>query len=108
VTIVYESLYYDYDHAGCIEYCQGFSVALNMINVDDVVDKKQMYNSVITRKECASKDWNCIISMFLMSFIVYFVFGYAYLMCRPIYVLKLLSGFFPDKFWLVKTGWQPW
>ena len=29
----------------------------------DVIDKKQKYDSVITGKENASKEWNCIISM---------------------------------------------
>ena len=37
-----------------------------------------MYSSVITGKEKYSKNWNCIISIFLTSFIIYFVFGYAY------------------------------
>jgi len=36
-----------------------------------------MFNSVITRKENASKDWNCIISMLLMSFTICILFGYA-------------------------------
>jgi len=49
-----------------------------MINV---IDKKQMYGSVIIGKENASKEWNCIISMFMTSFNVYFVFGYGYIMC---------------------------
>ena len=40
-----------------------------------------MYDSVIMGKENASKEWNCIISMFLTSFNVYFVFGYACIMC---------------------------
>jgi len=31
-----------------------------MINV---IDKKQMYDSVIMGKENASKEWNCIISV---------------------------------------------
>ena len=43
----------------------------------DVFDKKQMYDSAITWKENASKDWNYIISMFLTSSNIYFVFGYA-------------------------------
>jgi len=47
----------------------------------DVIDKKQMYHNVITGKENASKEWNCIASMFLTSFNVYFVFGYACFMC---------------------------
>jgi len=34
-----------------------FTVALKMFHV---FDKKQMYNSVITAKENASKDWNCL------------------------------------------------
>jgi len=37
-----------------------------------------MYGSAITRKENAFKDWNCIKSMFLMSFNVCFVFVYAH------------------------------
>jgi len=60
----------------------------------DVFNKKQMYNSVITWKQNASKDCNCIISMFLMSFNIHFVFGYACFMC--IYVLRLPSGYFGD------------
>ena len=39
-----------------------------------------MYNSEITGKENASKEWNCILSIFLTSFNVYFVFGYAWFM----------------------------
>jgi len=56
-----------------------------------------MYNSVIMGKENASKEGNCIISMFLTSFNVYFVFGYAYFMCIC----------FKTAIWLfwVKTGW---
>jgi len=45
------------------------------------IDKKRMYNSVIMGKENASKEWNYIIAMFLTSFNVYFVFGYACFMC---------------------------
>ena len=40
-----------------------------------------MYDNVITGKENASKDWNCIISMFLTSFNACFVFVYACFMC---------------------------
>jgi len=43
----------------------------------DVFDKKQMYDSVITGKENASKDRNYVILMFLMSVNIYFVFGNA-------------------------------
>jgi len=45
------------------------------------IDKKQMYDSVITGKENASQEWNYILLIFLTSFIVYFVFGYACFMC---------------------------
>jgi len=40
-----------------------------MQDASNVFHKKQMYNSVITGKENASKDWNCIISMFLIVLI---------------------------------------
>jgi len=41
-----------------------------------------MYNSVITGKENASKEWNYVISMYLRSFNTCFVFGYnVYFMC---------------------------
>ena len=65
-----------YDHAGYREYCKDFTVALKII---DVIYKKQTWDSVITAKENASKDENCIIIilMFLTSFIIYFVFDYA-------------------------------
>jgi len=49
-----------------------------MINV---IDKKQMYDSVITGRETASKEWNHMISMFVTSFNIYFVFVYARFMC---------------------------
>jgi len=54
-----------YDHA----WGKDFTVALKMF---DVFTKKQMYNSVFTGQENASKDRNCIISMFLTSFNIYF------------------------------------
>jgi len=44
------------------------------------IDKKQMYESVITGKVNVYKEWNCIVSMFLTSFNFCFVFGYAYVM----------------------------
>jgi len=56
--------------------------------------KKQMHDSVITEKEYDSKDWTCAISMFLTSFNVYFVCGYACFMCAS----KLLSGFFETRY----------
>jgi len=46
-----------------------------------VIDKKQMHDSAITGKVYASKDWTCVISMFLTSFNVYFVCGCAGFMC---------------------------
>jgi len=68
------------------------AVALKMINF---IDKKQMYDIVITGKENASKEWNYIISMFLKSFFVYFVFGYACFMCICLKTaICLSSGFF--------------
>jgi len=67
-----------------------------------VIDKKQMYDNVIMGKENASKEWNCIISMFLTSFNVYFVFGFmhvlAYVHSSSLYAVKMLSGFL--FFWL--------
>jgi len=62
------------NHTGCTEYCNNFTVSLKMINV---IDKKQVYDSVIKGKENASKEWNCIILMFLTSFNVYFVFDHV-------------------------------
>jgi len=67
-----------YNHAECAEYWKNFIFALKVINV---IDKKQMYDSVIMGKENVSKEWNCIISMFLTSFNVSFVFGYACIIC---------------------------
>ena len=73
----------------------------------DVIDKKQVYNKVIMGKENASKDWNCIISMFLTSFNVYFVFGYACFMCICLkttiwlFLTFLAQGLF---FWWKQVG----
>jgi len=75
-----------YDAAGCKEYCKDFSVALKMFNL---VNKKQMYDSVITRKENASKDRYCIMSMFLTCFNIHFCLV-MHVSCA--YVLRLLSG----------------
>jgi len=65
----------------------------------DVFNKRQMYDSGITGKEDASKDRNCIMSMFLTSFNACFMFLYACFMCR---VWTTITT------WLlwVKTGWQ--
>jgi len=37
-----------YDHAGCKEYCKDCTVALQIF---DVINKKQMYDSVFTGKD---------------------------------------------------------
>jgi len=63
----------------------------------DVIDKKQMHDSVATRKEYASEDWTCVMSMFLTSFNVYFVCGCACFMCI---CLKTVIWLFWDKVWL--------
>ena len=65
----------------------------------DVIDKQQIHDSVITGKVYASKDWTCVISLFLTSFNVYCVCGCARFMCL---CLKTAIWLF-----LVKTGWQP-
>ena len=71
------------------------TVALKII---DVVDKKQMYDSVITGKENASKEWNCIISYYIdeswqvaMSVLCLI----RHILC--VNALKLLSSFFGTK-----------
>jgi len=61
-----------------------------------------MFESAITGKENASKDWNCIILMFL-SFNIYVVFGYV---CFMWICLKIAICFFLA--FLVITDWQPW
>jgi len=92
-----------YYHAECTEYCKNFIVALKMI---DVIDEKQMHDSVIMGKEYASKDWACVMSMFLTSFNAYFLCGCACFMCI---CLKTAIWLFWGKVWLslVKKGWQP-
>jgi len=65
----------------------------------DVIDKKQLHDSIITGKEYACKDWTSVISMVLTSFNVYFVCGCA---CFMYICLKSVTWIF-----LVKTGWQP-
>jgi len=85
--------------------CNDFTVALKML---DEFNRKQMYDSIITGKENASKEWSCIISMFLASFNVYFVFGYACFMCICVKNCYLFfCGFFWDKvccFWWKDVG----
>jgi len=77
-----------YYHAGCTEYCKNFTVPVKMI---DVIDKKQMHDSVIVGNEYASKDWTCVISMLLTSSNVYFVCGCACFMC--VYLKTAISVF---------------
>jgi len=63
-----------------------------------------MYDSVITGNENAYKDWNCIILMFLTSFIhcPFCVWLSMHILC--VYIcLKTTTWLF-----LVKTGWQSW
>jgi len=64
--------------AACAKHRKDFTVAVRMI---DFIHKKQTCDSVITGKVNASKEWNCIVSMFLTSFNVSFGFIYAYFMC---------------------------
>ena len=78
---------------GCTEYCKDFTAALKTI---DVIDKKQMYDSVITRKEYASEYQNCFIWVF-DEFYVCFVFSYAYFMCV---CPKTAIWLFWDNLWL--------
>jgi len=59
-----------YDHVGCKEYCNDFTVALAIF---DVYYKTQKFDSVVMGKKTASKDWDCSISMFLTGFIMYCV-----------------------------------
>jgi len=61
-----------YDHAGSKEYSKDFTVALTIF---DVFYETQMCDSVTTGKENASKDCNCIMAMFLTSFVIHFAFG---------------------------------
>jgi len=67
-----------YDHAGCKEYCKDFTVVLKIFVV---FNKKQMYDSMFTGKENASKNWHCIKSMFLTNFNIYF--------CLVMHVLRV-------------------
>jgi len=94
-----------YDHAGCKENCKNFTVTLQML---DAFNKQQMYNNVITGKQNASEDWNCITSMFLTSFNIYFACGYACLTC-----ICLNTAIWPlwEKTWLFwwrQVGMPTW
>ena len=65
-----------------------------------------MHDSVITGKEYASKDWTCVISMFLTSFNVHCILCVVvHVLC--VYASKLLSGFFGTSsgfFWWRQVG----
>jgi len=63
----------------------------------DVIDKKQTYHKVITGKENASKQLNCITSCFWRVFMSILCLV-THVLC--VIALKLLSGFFEDKVWL--------
>jgi len=63
-------------------------ILLTALKMIDVIDKKQMYDSVITGKENASNDWNCIISIFVTRLNVYFVW------------FCMLCGFFLRSSWI--------
>jgi len=85
-----------YYHVGCTEYCKNFTVALKMINV---IDKKQMHDSVNTGNEYASKDWTCVISMFwrvLIIWLMSILSVVVHVLC--VYASKLLSGFFGTRY----------
>jgi len=72
----------------------------------DVTDKKQMHDSIIMGKEYASKDWTCVISMFLTSFNVYFVYGCACFMCICLKTaICFFLAFVWGKVWLF--WWRP-
>jgi len=53
-----------------------------------------MYDSVFTGKEIAYKNLNCILSMFLTSFIIYFVWLCMFHCMCSLCVLGLLPGLF--------------
>jgi len=86
---------------------QGAQNIVNIYQMIDGIDKKQTYHNIITGKENASKEWNCIASMFLTGFNVYFVFGYAYFLCICLETaISLFLAFLGGMVWLflMKTG----
>jgi len=75
-------------HAGCTKYCKNFTVALKMI---DVIDKKQMHDSVITGANMLLKIGLVLYRWFwrvLMSILCVVV----HVLC--VYASKVLPGFF--------------
>jgi len=66
------------DHAGSKECCKDFAFALKVF---DVFNKKQMYVNVITGKENASEDQNCITSMFQATFYNLCLVMLRYVLC---------------------------
>ena len=76
-----------YNHAEYAEYWKKITFAIKMINV---IDKKQMYDSLqLWGKTMLPRSGNVLYRCF-WRVNVYFVFGYA--LC--VYAVKLLSGFF--------------
>ena len=71
----------------------------------DVIDKKQMHDSVITGDEYTSEDWTCVISMFLTSFNVCFVWLCMFYMC--ICLKTVICFFLGQGLFFGWTGWQP-
>jgi len=63
----------------------------------DIFDNKQMYDRVFKGEENGSKDWNCILSMFLTSYNIYFVIVYVCFICM---CFKSVIWLFLDKVWL--------
>jgi len=55
-----------YDHAGCKEYCKDFTVLLKNFDI-----KTTVRQCICGERKCF-KNWNCMLSMFLTSFNIYF------------------------------------
>ena len=88
-----------YYHAGCTKYCKNFTVAVKMI---DVIDEKQMHDTVITRK-------NMLLKIGLVSCRCFWRVLMS-ILCVAVRVLCVYASKLPS--WLfclfsVKTGWQP-
>ena len=95
-----------YNHAGCTKYWNYVTVVPKLI---DVIDKKQTYHNVITRKKIYLKSGTVLHQCFwrvLMSVLCLVM----HILC--LFALKPLSDFFwlflgqgPD--FLMNTAWQP-
>jgi len=86
---------------------QIFTVATKII---DINDEKQMYDNVIPGKYNASKDWNCIISMFRISFHVYLMFAFAcfmYSVClKKAFWLEWTTDVYTEKNRATRLYWR--